>query len=145
MSSPHRTPVLVCAALLVLLTATATAASATASAPPRVRVQECGLFPRVRPATSVLTCADAGLRLTRLTWRSWGGRSAVATGSEVINICYPSCAHGNKVTLPAEVVLSRRQKGYYTRATVRLTPMARPPVSVAAVRTLVFDVTPLPS
>ncbi len=44
-----------------------------------------------------LTCADANAVLTGLRWSSFGGASALATGTLETNTCTPNCAGGKFV------------------------------------------------
>jgi hypothetical protein len=56
---------------------------------------DCAGKAHVRPRTLVLACADAGEELTRISWRSWGSKTAVAAGDEIVNLCVPSCVAGH--------------------------------------------------
>jgi hypothetical protein len=60
--------------------------------------EECGK-PRARPPEIVLACADWGMRLTRLTWRTWGAKVATATGAISVIGCDPDCASDNRLYL----------------------------------------------
>lgn len=51
--------------------------------------------PSLEPGSIILTCADAGVVVQDLHWRSWTARSAVAVGTLVYNDCTPSCAEGH--------------------------------------------------
>jgi hypothetical protein len=60
-----------------------------------VLVSECGQIGVQRPKEIVFTCADAGFRIEHLRWSSWGGKVAVARGTQMQNTCDPFCAAGN--------------------------------------------------
>jgi hypothetical protein len=67
---------------------------------------DCEHHARVRPASVVVTCADANFYLTGLRWKRWDGSRAVATGIAHVNDCTPYCAAGKFHTYPAELRLS---------------------------------------
>ncbi|WP_214319724.1 hypothetical protein [Nonomuraea sediminis] len=76
-----------------------------------------------RPASIVLTCADANYVLERLTWSAWGGPTARAAGVARVNTCDPDCADGRFVSYPVEVTLDGQRfcgqnLTLYTRARV---------------------------
>ncbi len=142
MVSSARGRVVARVAVLALLAVMASAAPAEASTSSEVKVRECGYWSVMRPSSLTLSCADGYMRLDRLTWHSWGGRQARATGIQKTNTCYPACVAGESVYMPVEVVLNRRQSGYYTRMTVTPMPMARVPVLFHPGRIDVWDVGP---
>ncbi|MFI9262529.1 hypothetical protein ACIGT4_33200 [Streptomyces sioyaensis] len=123
-------PTAVVSVCALLLTAVGVTGCGT-SAQPRVE----GPAPHPSPASGPTYVSDTlghplsrptGFALTefssvsRLSWRSWGGAKAVATGRLSGNWCLPRCT-GNGY--PATVELSRLQRqenvSYYTRAAVR--------------------------
>ena len=133
-----------------LLTGGATPASKAASAPSHATdlavVQQhalvadantimvnCRNKEQARPASFILTCADAGDFLTGLHWVNWGAE-AFATGTEKINNCKPNCAEGKFVSYPALVAVWRPEPladhpgvRYFTKIT-RIYPGQRPPL-----------------
>lgn len=58
--------------------------------------------------------------VSRLSWRSWGGEKAVATGRLSGTWCLPRCSgDGYRATLELGRLERRENVSYYTRATVR--------------------------
>jgi hypothetical protein len=108
------------AVTLVVFSVAAAAAAGSDKA-----VSDCGTG-RVKPATIVLFCGDAGQYLTKLRWSRWGGRTAVARGTFNEKTCDPFCAAGGVRQEYATVHLfdARRCPGrsyrYYRRATIFL-------------------------
>jgi hypothetical protein len=85
--------VLTCGILVVILAAVVgTSASATST----VKITNCTKASS-RPKTVTLACADANAVLTGLRWSSFGGASALATGTLERNTCTPNCAGGKFV------------------------------------------------
>jgi hypothetical protein len=83
----------------------------------------------VRPDAIILACGDGTSALSHLRWRTWGGRTARATGTLSYVDCTPSCAEGTQHHAHASLRLTTRHhcKGhgglYYTRG--RLTARGR--------------------
>jgi hypothetical protein len=97
-------------------------------------VFDCLSQPRVEPTDFILTCADAGSVLARLSWTNWTAERAVATGIHELNGCTPNCATGTFHDYPVVVIVWRSEpvaghpgERYFTRITVRYTG-SRPPV-----------------
>jgi O-Glycosyl hydrolase family 30 len=65
----------------------------------------CQNTAQVEPSQFILTCADAGERLTGMTWSSWG-TTATGSGTEQVNDCTPDCADGTFHSYPVNVTLS---------------------------------------
>jgi hypothetical protein len=59
-----------------------------------------------KPESITLTCADGGELIRSITWTTWTSKSASGTGIYSINLCNPSCAEGQRLEEPVEVVLS---------------------------------------
>jgi hypothetical protein len=59
-----------------------------------------------RPKTVTLTCGDGNTVLKGLAWSSYGGASAKAKGTFVINLCEPNCAAGKAASFPVTVTAS---------------------------------------
>ncbi|MER6842535.1 hypothetical protein [Streptomyces platensis] len=58
--------------------------------------------------------------VSRLSWRSWGGEKAAATGRLGGTWCLPQCdGDGYPATLELSGLQRRENVSYYTRATVR--------------------------
>jgi hypothetical protein len=59
---------------------------------------------QVRPASFILTCADANSVLIKMSWQTWTQASAYASGTWDVNDCVPNCAEGTFDKFPALVV-----------------------------------------
>lgn len=71
------------------------------------------------PAALDLTCADAGVTLTNLTWNHWGMSVADAHGTLSVNDCSPDCVSGHTtVTKDVAVTLAGLTDDRYTRLVV---------------------------
>ena len=91
---------------------------------------------KVEPSQQVLACADGADVLMKLNWSHWGAQ-ALATGSEAINDCTPTCVGGTFHKFPVITVLWRvRPRPHhsaqmmFTRATIIYTgtiPAGSPP------------------
>ncbi len=62
--------------------------------------------PAVRPPNVIMACADLGLRVEQIDWKSWGPDRAEGDGVQHFNTCDPNCAAGNFVSEPVHIVLS---------------------------------------
>ena len=82
---------LVTASAPVPAAATQPAGSAPAAAQPVL--VDCVGHAKVEPSRQVLACADGADVLMKLNWSHWGAQ-ALATGSEAINDCTPTCVGG---------------------------------------------------
>jgi hypothetical protein len=79
-----------------------------------------------RPKSLTLTCGDGNTVLKGLEWSSFGGASALAKGTFVINLCEPNCAAGKDVSYPVTAKASGQRsckKGLrvYSKLTLRFT------------------------
>jgi hypothetical protein len=119
---------LVASALLVTASAPAPAAAtqpaATRPAASLPVVISCVGNPRVRPHQIVLACADGNDALPKLNWSHWRSQ-ALATGTEAINDCTPSCVGGTFHKFAVITVLWRVRprphhsaQHMFTRATI---------------------------
>ena len=84
----------------------------------------CAGNPRVQPRQIVLACADGNDVLMKLNWSHWGAQG-LATGSEAINDCTPTCVGGTFHKFPVITVLWRVRprphhpaQQMFTRATI---------------------------
>jgi hypothetical protein len=59
-----------------------------------------------RPKSLTLACGDGNTVLKGLKWSSFGGASAQAKGTFVINLCEPNCAAGKAASFPVTVKAS---------------------------------------
>jgi hypothetical protein len=85
------------------LAAPAFAATPHASA---VAVVNCQHKAVVRPASFIISCADANRYLQQISWVSWGAKTARAHATYTENSCTPYCAAGKFVNYTATVTLS---------------------------------------
>jgi hypothetical protein len=66
----------------------------------------------VKPKQIVLTCADAGISVQKITWRYWNDNRARGRGTLVWNTCLPTdCASGIVQKYKARIVLDRVASG----------------------------------
>lgn len=109
-------------------------------------VEDCGMGkPKFRPATLILTCADANDLAEKLVWVKWSATGAYATGIDTWNTCVPYCAASKTWDkTSATFTLSHPVKtpvGWlYEKLVVRITGKA--PKDMA--RTEVFSEKPIP-
>jgi hypothetical protein len=101
--------------VLMLVPTFASGASASVKGP--IVVVDCGKS-SVRPASIVITCADANRYISAITWTNWGAATATAHGTLRWNDCSPTCVaghwHQRAVTFSAT---TRRRHGGNTRYT----------------------------
>jgi hypothetical protein len=78
----------------------------------------------VRPSNFIISCADAGARLTNTKWSSWTATGAVGETTFALNLCKPYCAASkisyfanSKVTFSAPLLTSHGK--LFSRLTVR--------------------------
>jgi len=70
-------------------------AHAASAAPTDTVVINCAGKGVQKPKEIVLTCADAGVALTKLTWSKWDANGATGTGTLSWNTCLPkTCVAG---------------------------------------------------
>ena len=82
-----------------------------------------------KPKNITVACADAGIRVTGITWERYGTKRAAGHGVGRVNDCEPNCAAGTTRRYHAHVTLSRvRQCGDVPQFTrIRVTfPMGSP-------------------
>ena len=71
-----------------------------------------------KPELIFFTCADGGLYVEKIKWSTWTKDGATGSGIFSENLCEPSCAEGQRVEAPVNVLLSNltEQNGkYYLR------------------------------
>ena len=59
-----------------------------------------------RPEQLTKFCADAGVLVYDIKWKSWGYNGAEGTGTYSENLCEPNCAEGKRVSAPVNLTLS---------------------------------------
>lgn len=69
----------------------------------------------VKPATMVISCADADSEFTNLHWMGWGNNTAYASGEARWNDCTPTCVDGHWHSTPATVWAWDPHGGLYTK------------------------------
>ena len=76
------------------------------STQPRVEVAVYGdcQEPRVRPSEIILPCADHGVGVSHIAWKSWTATDAIGIGTLYYNDCTPNCAEGHFHHVPNTVI-----------------------------------------
>ena len=73
-------------------------------------------YPTQKPKSIMLTCADGGLYVDQISWKTWSKSGASGTGTFYENLCEPSCAEGEQVSAPVNITLTdlspRKGKNY---------------------------------
>ncbi len=59
-----------------------------------------------KPETIMLTCADGGWMVHKITWNTWTKERAMGTAYFSENLCDPSCAEGQRVEAPVKLTLT---------------------------------------
>ncbi|MFI5781921.1 hypothetical protein [Nocardia sp. NPDC051570] len=114
--------VAVVAALASACGSSASEDPAPTSQPPvsTLEVIDCSFDkPAVRPPDLILACADLGVRVEQIDWKTWAADRAEGDGIERANTCDPNCAAGHFITKPVHIILSEPiEPGHvFTRAT----------------------------
>ncbi len=109
----------------ILVVVLAAVLGAGASASSTIKITNC-TSASSRPKMVTLTCGDGNTALTGLRWSSFGGASALATGTLETNTCTPNCASGKVVRYSVAVKASgsRTCKAglrVYNKVTLRFT------------------------
>ncbi|MGH2833912.1 MAG: hypothetical protein ACRDK2_14145 [Solirubrobacteraceae bacterium] len=120
-------------ATLALITTVALSADVALASSPNYLVGDCQRSQR-QPSTVILTCADAGLSIQKITWSSFGGGTASGTGSAHINSCTPDCAAGKFGDYPVQITASkpkRCREGKSDYRQLKLTYTAKRPPGVS--------------
>lgn len=76
-------------------------------------------YPEHKPTTITITCADGGISINKIIWKTWNKSGATGTGTFNENLCEPSCVEGEQVSAPVNVTLSdlsARKEKFYLRA-----------------------------
>jgi hypothetical protein len=92
-------------ASLALASAIVAAGAIAASAASPLKITNC-FHARSRPTSVTLTCGDGNTVLKGLKWSSFGGATAQAKGTFVIDLCEPNCAEGKTASFPVTVKAS---------------------------------------
>jgi hypothetical protein len=59
-----------------------------------------------RPEQLTKFCADGGVYVYDITWKSWGYNGAEGTGTYSQNLCEPNCSEGKRVEEQVDLYLS---------------------------------------
>ncbi len=96
--------------VILILSGCGSTSQAPKKAEQQVFVSQCGYSYEQRPTDVTLTCADAGMRVSKLKWTSWTSTSAEGTGVMTTNTCDPDCASGNYETQVITILLNTPTK-----------------------------------
>jgi len=100
------------ASVAVAASGLALAPAAPAVAPGDTVIVNCVGKKVVKPREIVISCADAGISVQRITWRYWDDNRARGRGTLVWNTCLPTdCASGIVQRYRARIVLDRVASG----------------------------------
>ena len=67
---------------------------------------------QIKPKSIVITCADAGVMVNKITWSKWTNNEARGSGTLVWNTCLPkTCVDGIVQTYKVKVTLGRVASG----------------------------------
>ena len=81
------------------------AQESTSITPEQVLTWNCELEDQ-KPELIMITCADGGLYVEKIKWSTWTKVGATGIGILSENLCDPSCAEGQRVEAPVNMVLS---------------------------------------
>ena len=71
-----------------------------------------------KPKAITLTCADGGLYVDQITWKTWTKEGATGSGIFHENLCEPSCVEGESVSQTVKLTLTEltpRKGKFYLR------------------------------
>jgi hypothetical protein len=90
--------------------------------PDQVLTWNCEI-PEQKPESILITCADGGIYVEKIKWRTWSQEGATGSGIFSENLCEPSCAEGKRVTTPVNLILSNltEQNGKHYLRTLDIT------------------------
>jgi hypothetical protein len=73
---------------------------------------DCAGKAQIKPKEIVITCADAGVTITKITWTKWTNNTAKGSGTLVWNTCLPkTCVDGIVEKYKAKITLGRVASG----------------------------------
>ena len=70
-----------------------------------VYATNCGTLSQ-KPTSLTIYCADAGVSVIKIVWKSWGKNGATGTGVYSANNCTPTCAGGTFINAPVTIKLA---------------------------------------
>ena len=108
------------------LNAIAPSSQAISNAAKDIYTWDCE-YPAHKPNAITFTCADGGLYVDQITWKTWDKSGATGTGNFFENLCEPSCAEGEQVSAPVNITLTdlTPRKGKYYLRTLDITTQDR--------------------
>lgn len=89
-----------------IMTVASVANPTTAGATSATRLLTCTEKLASKPATYLLSCADANAGWTGVSWSVWNASSAIGHGTLRQNDCSPNCVSGEFINYRASVTLS---------------------------------------
>lgn len=112
---------LIAVAVVAALPVVAVPASAAPAATTRqTRVISDCQHPHYEPKRIILTCGDANMLLTHLSYVKWRAKRVEGAGRFVYNDCEPNCAAGHFHHFHVTVTLSRVRVRHHHRLFTRL-------------------------
>ena len=63
-------------------------------------------YPVHKPTSIMIMCADGGIFIDKISWKTWSAQGTLGTGTWGENLCDPTCAEGEIVYAPVNVSLS---------------------------------------
>ncbi len=134
-----RTVALLSSAALVT-SAALVATGPTAAAEGDTVVITCVGTSVVKPKQIVITCADAGVSVVKITWSTWTPNRATGRGTLAWNTCLPEdCASGIVQKYRARITLGRVASGPGVTAFTRMT-LTFPQGGPAATETATYTI-----
>ncbi|HUY11653.1 MAG TPA: hypothetical protein VMV73_05270 [Candidatus Dormibacteraeota bacterium] len=86
------------------------AQASAATAAPAISLPNCVGKAIVKPSSVILTCADAGLSVSHISWTGWGSAFAAGLGVASVNDCKPYCAAGHFHNFRVVLIAGGRQR-----------------------------------
>ena len=133
---PRRSAALVTS--LAAIAAAGVVTAAPASAADDTSIVNCLGREVVKPRQVVVTCADGGVTVMKISWSRWRATSARGTGTLAWNTCLPTtCVDGIVETYKVRVTLGRVASGPDAAVFTRMT-LAFPDGGPAAAETATY-------
>ena len=133
---PRRSAALITA--VAVISATGVVTAVPASAADETSIVNCLGREVVQPRQVVVTCADGGVTVMKITWSRWDANRARGTGTLAWNTCLPTtCVDGIVETYKVRVTLGRVASGPEAAVFTRMT-LAFPEGGPAAAETATY-------
>ena len=97
--------ILTVAAAAALALGVGAGAAPAASAASLPVVVNCLGKPVTKPAEIIIACADDGVSVTKITWKSWTANRALGTGVLAWNPCLPDCVSSQTLSFPVRITM----------------------------------------